>query len=124
MALYLRPAEGREPVAFGVGALRPNDRWVRVADAAPIAGGSAVRIVAPGPVERTVATWYRLDGMTTADPVRVKIATARARLLGRDRRTLALHLSAEGPRATEAIAAFARSLQPLGPRLDRIADGR
>ena len=44
-----------------------------------IAGGSAVRIVAPGPVERTVATWYRLDGMITADPVRVKLATARAR---------------------------------------------
>ena len=124
VALYLRPAEGREPVAFGVGALGENDRWVKVADIAPIAGGSAMRIVAPGPVERTVATWYRLGGMTSSDPVRVKFEIARARLLGRDRRTLALHLSAEGLRAAETIAAFARALQPLGPTLDRIADGR
>lgn len=124
VALYLRPEEGREPVAFGVGALRENDRWVKVADVSPVAGGAALRIVAPGPVERTVATWYRLGGMTTADPFRAKLLTVRARLAGGDRRALALHLSAEGPGAQEAVGAFARALEPLGARLDSIAAGR
>lgn len=124
LALYLRPAEGREPVAFGVGVLREEDRWVRVADAAPIAAGSAVRIVAPGPVERLAVTWYRLNGMTTADPVLVKLETVRARLFGGDRRAVALHLSAEGPRAAKSIERFLIALGPLGPAIDRVADGR
>lgn len=124
VALYLRPEEGREPVAFGVGALGGNDRWVKVADTSPVAGGSAMRIVAPGLVERSVATWYRLGGMTTADPVHVKIETARARLFGGDPRAVALHLSAQGPHAARSIEVFALALRPLGPRLDSLADGR
>lgn len=128
IALYARQSEGRELVAFGVGALREDDRWVRVADVAPIAGGSAMRIVASETdgrsVGRTVATWYRIGAVTTADPIRVKIETARARLTGGDQRAVALHLSAEGPTAPDAIARFAAALGPIGPAIDRIARPR
>jgi exosortase A len=112
VAVYAAQSEGRELVGFGLGVLRENDRWVRVADAAPIADGSAMRITAPGPVERTVATWYRVAAVTTADPARVKLETVRARLTGGDQAAVALHLSAEEPRAREAIDAFLRAAGP------------
>ncbi len=124
VALYARQAEGRELVAFGTGPLREGDRWVRVADVAPIAGGSAMRIVAPGPVERVVATWYRVGDVTTAAALYVKLETARARLLGGDGRAVALHLSAEGPRARAAVDRFAAALGPVDPAIDRIARPR
>lgn len=118
VAVYGRQEEGRELVAFGVGA---DDRWRRIAGEAPVAGGSAVRITGSGTVERTVATWYRVGGVTTADPARVKFETARARLLGGRQGAAALHLSAEGPRAREAIEAFAASLGDVDRAIDRTA---
>ncbi|WP_375403635.1 exosortase A [uncultured Sphingomonas sp.] len=125
VALYARQGEGRELVAFGVGPLREGDRWVRVSDGPAVAGGSTMRITAPGPderpVERVVATWYRVGDVTTADPAYAKFETARARLLGTDQRAVALHLSAEGPDARAAIGRFAAALGPIGPAIDRIA---
>ncbi|MBX9796338.1 exosortase A [Sphingomonas sp.] len=118
IAAYGRQRKGAEIVGFGIGVLREEDRWVRVEDQPAIAGGSAMRITAPGPVERVVATWYRVDGVLTASPVRVKLATLRARLLGGNQAAVALHVSAEGPRAREAIARFVVALGPL----DRLAD--
>jgi EpsI family protein len=97
---------------------------VRVADSPPIAGGSAMRITAPGAVERTVATWYRVGDVTTADTHRVKFETARARLTGGDQRAVALHLSAEGPNARAAVERFAAALGPIGPAIERIAEPR
>lgn len=121
VAVYARQAEGRELVAFGVGVLREDDRWVRVADEPALASGSAMRITAPGPVERTVATWYRVACVTTADPTRVKFETARARLLGGGQGAAALHLSAEGPDARARIEAFAARLGDPGRAIDGIA---
>lgn len=123
VASFARQAEGRELVGFGVGPLREEDRWVRVAAEPPLAGGSVMRITAPGPVERTVATWYRLRGVTTSNPTRVKIETARARLFGGGQGAAALHLSAEGPRARDAIEQFRRSIAQgdLDRAIDRVA---
>lgn len=123
VATYARQAEGRELVGFGVGPLREEDRWVRVAAEPPLDGGSVMRITAPGPVERTVATWYRLRGVTTSNPTRVKIETARARLFGGGQGAAALHLSAEGPDARDAIEQFRHSLGQgdLGRAIDRVA---
>ena len=104
--------------------LREADRWVRIADLPAIAGGPAMRITAPNgtsrPVERVVATWYRIGDVTTADPARVKLETARARLLGRPAAATALHLSAEGPNARAAIERFLRTLGPVDRAVDRI----
>ena len=78
-----------------------------------------MRITAPGPVERIVATWYRVGDMDATGGAGVKLATMRARLRGNDRAAVALHLStvdgdpapiarfldaAGGPRALSAVA--------------------
>ena len=114
VAVYARQSEGRELVGFGTGVLREEDRWVRVRDVQPIADGSAMRITAPGPVERAVATWYRIGGVTTADPRRVKIETARARLLGGDQRATAIHLSTIVEPGSDPQATMRRFLSAAG----------
>ena len=120
VAVFARQREGAELVAAGTGVLREEDRWVRVADLAPIAAGSTVRITAPnssgtGPVERIVATWYRVGDEDASGPMRVKLATATARLLGRSNRAIAVHLSAEIAAGTDARATIARFRQAIGP---------
>lgn len=118
IAVYASQREGHEVVAFGVGPLREDDRWVRVSGLPPVADGAAMRITAPGPVERIVVSWYRIGETRTASPVAVKLATLRARLLGGRQAAVAVHVSAEEPRGEAAIARF---LAALGP-VDRIAD--
>lgn len=107
VAVFASQHEGKELVAFGQGVLAEEDRWVRVADLPPVADGSAMRITAPGPVERIVATWYRLGPVMTADERRVKLETIRARLTGGDQTAVALHASASDPRAIERLLAAA-----------------
>ncbi|MEX7259223.1 exosortase-associated EpsI family protein, partial [Pseudomonas aeruginosa] len=65
IAVFGSQHEGKELIAYGTGVLREEDRWVRVADLPNIEGGSVMRITAPGPVERIVATWYRVGDATT-----------------------------------------------------------
>lgn len=115
IAVFARQEEGRELVSYGTGVLREGDRWVRVADLPPIDGGSAMRITAPGPVERTVATWYRVGGIVTSSPAFVKLATLRARLLGGEPGAMAVHLSAEKRRGGDPAGAIARFRKALGP---------
>ncbi len=123
IAVFGSQAEGRELIAFGTGVLREEDRWVRVADLPDIAGGSAMRITAPGPVERIVATWYRVGDATTHDETLVKLETMKARLLGGPQRGVAVHLSTEGddPRP---IARFLAALGPIAPVADHAAGMR
>ncbi|RKE50082.1 MULTISPECIES: exosortase A [unclassified Sphingomonas] len=115
--------ESKELIAYGTGVLREEDRWVRVADLPDIEGGSVMRITAPGPVERIVATWYRVGNTTTQDDTLVKIETMKARLLGGPQRAVAIHLSVEGadPRP---IARFLAALGPIAPVADYAAGMR
>ena len=117
IAVFGQQREGRELIAFGTGVLREEDRWVRVANLPDMEGGSVMKITAPGPVERIVATWYRVGDATTHDETLVKIETMKARLLGGPQRAVAIHLSTEGADSR----AIERLLAALGP-LDRIAD--
>lgn len=121
IAVYASQSEGHEVIAFGVGPLREEDRWVRVADLAPIKGGAAMRITAPGPVERLVVSWYRVGGTTSASPVQVKLATLRSRLLGGPQAAIALHVSAQEPGGSAAIARFLTALGPIDTLADRSA---
>lgn len=124
IAVYGRQRKGAELVGFGIGVLREEDRWVRVSDEAPIAGGSVMRIVGPGKVERLVDTWYRVGGMLTPSPARVKLATLKARLLGGNQAAVAIHVSAEGPQARQSITRFVAALGPLDQMADRITERR
>jgi exosortase A len=121
IAVYGSQHEDKEVISFGVGVLRQDDVWVRVEDLPPLAGGSGMRITAPGPVEREVFTWYRVGDTLTASPERVKIEELRARLLGGPQRAVAIHISAEVPPNGDARPAIERFLAALGP-LDRLAD--
>lgn len=121
IAVYANQHEGHEVIAFGVGPLREDDRWVRVADLPSVAGGGAIRITAPGPVDRVVASWYRVGGITSASPVRIKLATLRARLFGGRQAAVAVHLSAQEPKAEIAIRRFLAALGPPALLADRSA---
>ena len=120
IAVYAAQGEGHELVGFGQGAIRENDRWVRIADTLPIAGGNGLRMAAPGPVEREVATWYRIGSSTTGSEDRVKLETLKTRLLGGQQRGVAVLLSAERS-AGDPRAAMTDFLRAAGP-VDRIAD--
>lgn len=120
VAVFARQEEGREVISYGTGVLREGDRWVRVASLPAIDGGTAMRITAPGPVQRVVVTWYRVDGTVTSAPVRVKLATLKARLLGGEPGAVALHLSAEERPGHDARTAVAQFRADLGA-LDRVS---
>ncbi|MBY8827086.1 exosortase A [Hephaestia mangrovi] len=121
IAVFGGQHDGKELVSFGTGVLRQNDVWVRVEDVPDIAGGSAMRITAPGNVERIVATWYRVGDVLTANPSVVKLQTLKTKLLGGPQRAVAVHVSAEVLPGHDARVAIARFLAALGP-VDALAD--
>lgn len=130
VAIYAGQHEGKELVAFGQGAIRENDSWVRIEDLPGFDGGGALRMTAPsGPgvaVERTVVTWYRIDGMTIGSPRNAKLATLSAKFAGGPQAAVALLLSAEGEkaRARDSIAAFRAAMGPPGDLADQLTGSR
>lgn len=123
VAAYASQREGRELVGFGIGAIRENDRWVRIADLGPFARGAAMRMTGPGRVERVTVTWYRVGGVLTGSDRRVKLETLKARLLGGDQAAAAVLVSAEQgeDRAAEAtIRDFLRAAGPVEGLADRV----
>lgn len=121
IAVYGSQREGKELVGFGIGAIREDDRWLRVEDLPDLAGASVLRMTAPGPVERQVATWYRVGTALTHSGARVKLETLRMRLLGGPQRAVAVHVSAEVVPGRDARTAIARFVAALGP-VERVAD--
>lgn len=130
VAIYGGQHEGKELIAFGQGAIRENDSWVRIEDLPPLDGGAAMRMTAPGtdqrPVERTVVTWYRVGDMTTGSPRNAKLATLTAKFTAGRQASSALLLSAEGDQATAraTIAAFRAAMGPPGDVADRLTGAR
>ncbi len=125
VAIYAAQGRGRSLVGYGHGAVDPDGVWSWASDGAPPANGYAQRIVAPGAVSREVVGFYRIGTMDTGSPARVKIETLRRHLLGGSQRASALLVSAEdaqGGRA--AVDRFVAALGPVGPAIDRIAEGR
>jgi exosortase A len=121
IAVYASQREGHEVIAFGVGPLREDDRWVRVTTLPDVSLGAAMRITAPGPVARVVVSWYRVGETLTASPVGVKLATLRVRMLGGPRAAVAVHVSAEEPGGEAAIARFLTALGPIATLADHSA---
>ncbi|MCF8707985.1 exosortase A [Rhizorhapis sp. SPR117] len=122
IAVYARQQEGQELVGFGQGAIDPDSKWVWSAPALAPAEASGEHIVAPGPVNRDVVSFYSIDGVVTGNATRVKLQTLKARLLGGDQRAAAVLISAEdreGYPAQAAIRAFLRDIGPIGPIADR-----
>ncbi|WP_343545433.1 exosortase A [Sphingomonas paucimobilis] len=127
VAVFSRQREGGKLGAFGTGVLQEDDRWIRVADLAPIAGGSAMRMITTGPLgqsmQRDVATWYRIGDSLTPSMRQVKIETMKARLLGQRQMAVAVHVSSEGD-DPQAIEAFVQALGPIDRFADRLTGQR
>lgn len=120
LAVYGSQREGKELVGFGQGAIRENDKWVRIEDLPELDGGKAMRMTAPGPVEREVVTWYRIGDVLTPSDSRVKMETLKAKLLGGRQSAVAVMVSAEkGELPTRA--AIKRFLGAIGP-VEQVAD--
>ncbi|WNO52795.1 exosortase A [Stakelama saccharophila] len=127
IAVFGHQEEGRELVGFGLGPVRENDKWVRVADEPALHGGKALRIRAPGPVEREVVLWYRIGDIVTASESDVKLETLKAKLLGGRQRAVAVLVSAqkrEGVAPRAAIRRFLAKAPPIAALADRAAGGR
>lgn len=123
ITIYGWQQEGKEIVGYGQGAFDPASKWSWANDTRDPDGGEAVRIFAPG-VEREVLTFYRIGGMTTGNPSKVKLETLKARLLARGSVSVAVLVSAEnkpGRPARPAIDAFLRDLGPISELADRTA---
>jgi exosortase A len=123
IAIYGWQAEGREMVGYAQGAFDPESRWSWANDTRAPDDGKAVRIFAPG-VEREVASFYRINGMTTGSASRVKLETLKARLLGQNQVAIAVLVSAENSESSPsrpAIEAFLRDLGPVSALADRTA---
>ena len=120
VAIYAHQNEDREVVKFGQGAIHEDDKWVRVADLPDLDGGRAIRMTAPGPVERETVTWYRIGDTVTGSEERVKLETLEAKLLGGRQRAVAVLMSA--PRTgQDSRIALRRFLNDAGP-IDRMVD--
>jgi exosortase A len=126
VAIYGSQHEGKELIAFGQGAIREDDQWIRIQDLAPLAGGRTMRMTAPGPVERTVVTAYRIGDTLTGSDRAAKLATLGTKFSGERQAAVAVLLSAEGEqgRARNAIANFQRALGPLDQLADRLSGAR
>ncbi|HIQ18324.1 MAG TPA: exosortase A [Novosphingobium capsulatum] len=126
-ALYAGQGEGREAGGFGEGALPPDSGWAWEMSAAPIAGGEAQMIQAPGPVHRLTVTWYRQGQGTAAwlgsSNARLKLWTMADRLLLRARPTATLIVSSDADDPAQGVAAFVAALGPLGPWIDAVSSG-
>ena len=108
---YASQTEGRELVGYGQGAVAPESGWSWSQSLQAPANGRADRIVRNG-VSREVLSFYHVDGVTTGSEAEVKLATLKARLLGRSGAGAAILISAEGSRAREAMDGL---LARLGP---------
>jgi EpsI family protein len=127
VAVYANQYEGKELVGFGIGAIRENDRWVRIEGLARADGGQALRMVGPARVERETVTWYRIGGELTGSGNRVKLATLKNKMLGGDQAAAAVLVSAEQDadgRAHAAIEDFLRALGPVNVFADRMTGAR
>ncbi|OYY89160.1 MAG: exosortase [Sphingomonas sp. 28-66-16] len=122
ITVYDNQREGKEIVGFGIGALREDDRWVKIGNLPDIDGGAAMRVTAPGPVERVIVTWYRLGATRTSSPRTIKLAALGARLFGGPQRAVAVHVSAEALPGVDPQVAIARFLAALGS-VDRVTGG-
>ncbi|UZK66496.1 exosortase A [Sphingomonas sp. M1-B02] len=124
VAVYASQHEDKELVGFGIGAIRENDRWVRIEDVPSYARGHAIRMIGPGRVERETVSWYRIGDMLTGSDRRVKLETLKTKLLGGNQAGVAVLLSAEQPGARGAIDDFLKVLGPVDAFADRMAGTR
>lgn len=124
IAVYDRQSEGRELIGFGQGAEGLGEDWSWIEACPSPQNAKCERISSRSQYKREVLSFYRAGGVTSGSSARIKLATAKARLLGGDQQAVAILVSAEqqgkqSPRP--AIDAFVKSLGDIDKLADRMA---
>ncbi|MEO7247336.1 MAG: exosortase A [Novosphingobium sp.] len=123
-ALYSSQSEGREAGGYGQGALMPESAWQWQSPGPDSADTQSDRLLSNSAVERLAQTSYRTGNVLTGSNSRLRIANLADRILLHPEPTMVLIVSAEkvhGNQPAMAIAAFRKSVGPLGPWMDHIA---
>jgi exosortase A len=118
ITLYGWQDEGREIVGYGQGIAPPDGTWTWAAETPSPDGGKADRIVAAGPVNREVLTYYVTDAGRTGSASDVKITAAKHRLFGGDQAVGVLHVSAAELPDRPARAVLNGFVKAMGPPED------
>jgi exosortase A len=114
IGLYGWQTEGKEAVGYGQGPVPPESDWSWTNDTAAPRGGKAERVFAPG-VQREVASFYVVDGLTSGSASAIKLRTLRSRLFGGDQAAVAIMVAADeigGRPARPVIDAFLAAMGP------------
>lgn len=124
IAVYDRQHEGRELVGFGQGAAGLGTDWSWIEACPAPRNAKCERISSRSQSKREVLSFYRAGGVTSGSSAQIKLATAKARLVGGNQQAVAILVSAEqtgkeSPRP--AIDAFVKSLGDIDKLADRMA---
>ena len=114
VAVYAWQTDGKEIVGYAQGAADPDSHWSWTNDTPPPPNGKGERIFAPG-LAREVVSFYVTGGMTTGRAQIVKLATLKARLLGRDQSAVAVLVSAQGRQTRPARPQINAFIAAMGP---------
>ncbi|MEQ1549319.1 MAG: exosortase C-terminal domain/associated protein EpsI, partial [Chakrabartia sp.] len=112
--LFAWQDEGREVVGYGQGAVDGEGIWSWSADTVAPKGGKAERLVAPGPINREVVSYYVVGDHMTGSARSVKLETLKARLTGRDQAAAVILISALEAEDRPARAAIDRFTAAMG----------
>ncbi|MEO9633873.1 MAG: exosortase A [Parasphingorhabdus sp.] len=121
IAVYDRQEDGREIVGYGQGALVPDTQWSWSRDLDAPQGAVAVELIAPGPVVRNVASFYRIGGKLTGSASVVKLETLKSKILGGPQQAVAILVSSEKKGEQSPLVSMDAFLSDLGP-VDKLAD--
>jgi exosortase A len=121
VAVYDKQSEGRELIGFGQGAVSENSDWAWSAPASAPENAHGEQITAPGPVQRDVISFYRVNGVTSGSAKVIKLAAMKARLFGGNQQAVAVMISAEHMDGGAHRAAMTAFMKDLGS-IDNLAD--
>lgn len=122
LAVFARQREGQELVGFGQGAAGGAGDWAWSEGCAPPARGRCERISNAAQHQREVLSFYRVGGTTSGSSAAIKLATLKARLLGRNQEAVAILVSAEQTGRDSPRPALDAFIAALGD-IDKLADG-
>lgn len=128
IAAFAGQHEGKELVGFGQGAMDPDNEWKWSENLGQIGGeggkvaGQFDQYVAPGPVTRTAAAWYRIDGETMASKTGMKLETLKQRLIVGDQRAAGVIISVERHAGSAQPEALIKDFLAGSPGVDTMAD--
>lgn len=121
IVVYDRQEEGRELIGFGQGAVGPDSAWSWTKSIDAPDGARGEHIIAPGPVSRDVYSFYRVNGITSGNSIRIKLATLLSKITLGQQQSVAIIISAEHGENIDHKANMEKFIADIGS-IDALAD--